>query len=166
MTDQDRKPFSIEEFTKDAKLSQKTITYLSEENIEDDIVLEQLDPTRISVSAISEGDQVCLQIACDKVFKRTVSQEIGAIGGLSIIQESSVLPEASDRAVETAGSSKSYTANPAAIVGPEKSNIATLAKDAELNALLREFLGSNQGLSSFIDLLTLNDINAAVEKKG
>ena len=164
--DKDRKPFNFKEFTKTAGFSSKTIAYLTEQNIDDETVLERLDPSRISVLNISEGDQVRLQLACEKRFNRTIAaasdSSLGAIGGC-IKQEPGVISSAGDQAV---GSPNTAAGNPVAITGQERPTTTSLARDSELNALLREFLGSNQGLSSFKDLLTLSDIKNAVEKKG
>ena len=155
--------FNFKTFVTQAKLATKSINYLTEQNLDDKFVLERLDTVRISTLDISDGDQIRLQIALDELFDRPspaekapevlIKQEPGATAGATASATVDVRP-------------KTGLIAPKPDADPPLETTTSLAKDARLNALVEEFLNSNQRFASLKDLLSLADIKSGVENRG
>ena len=68
MTEKD--PFNFKVFVKVSNFTQKTIDCLTGQNLDEEKVLQHLDPSRISTLDLTDGEQIKLQLALDALFDR------------------------------------------------------------------------------------------------
>ena len=162
MTEKD--PFNFKVFVKVSNFTQKTIDYLTGQNLDEEIVLQHLDPSRISTLDLTDGEQIKLQLALDALFDRNrpeITSELGATAKIKIEPGTAFL---SDQTPDGQHKTTLSATTQQTIGDTTAATTTSLAKDAQLNLLVKEFLETNQRFSSFKDLLTLSDIKTSVDK--
>ena len=147
--------FSFKEFVKDVGLKPESIQILTEACVDTERACSLLTPARIANLQLKEGESMCLEAVCKERWPHNfglatvkTEPEIGAVGGAEA--------GATNRGETTADNGSSEVI---------KTTTKTLAKDPEVDKLLKGFLGISETLGGLKDLLALSDIKSSVEAK-
>lgn len=161
--------FSFETFCKDNALPKATIQILEKEHFVEKDLLIRLEYGYITGLDIPSGEKVRLSIALEKLRKAEAPLDAGAVHGARVKLEPVITPPGKENAETvppaSSGQGLGVGGDQASGGGPrfgiEFPTTTSLAQNAQVKALLEQFLATAGQVLGFRDLLSLSDIQAS-----